>query len=166
MRKSATILKLRPAATGLRCSACGASAKAACNCGAPYMPAGQLAAKAVAASPKESDRAIGDRLGIDHKTVAKARKATGEKSPVERRGKDGKVRRLPIRPEPKISDPVKEINAFHQEVVRFLSQFTQRFNDWHDVAPAIDNDGKATLMQAFYLAADTFARLAQKLDGR
>src|SRR5580765_6446850 len=164
MGRTAAVLKFPT--TGLRCSECGAHAKAACNCGAAYVPAMLLAAKALKASPKESDRAIADRLGIDHKTVAKARKATGEKSPVARTGKDGKTRRLPARPEPKISDPVKEINAFHKDLVGFLSEFTQRFNKWHDTAPVIDKEGTATLMQAFYLASDSFARLAQKLDGR
>lgn len=42
-----------------------------------------------------------DETGVDHKTVAKARKAGGEQSPVERTGLDGKTRKLPEKePEP------------------------------------------------------------------
>jgi hypothetical protein len=45
--------------------------------------------------PAISDRAIAADLGVDHKTVAKARRATGEKSPVAKRtGKDGKAANL------------------------------------------------------------------------
>lgn len=81
----------------LECSACGARAEAACYCGAPYVRAGQRAATAIAHNPQKSDRAIAAELGIDHKTVGKARKSTGEYSPVEKRtGKDGKARRVPV----------------------------------------------------------------------
>jgi hypothetical protein len=82
----------------LRCSGCGATTDAACACGVGYVPAHEYAAKAVAANPGKSDRAIAAELGLDHKTVGKARRSTGEKSPVEKRvGQDGKVRRLPKR---------------------------------------------------------------------
>jgi hypothetical protein len=47
------------------------------------------AAKAIAAHPEKSDRAIATAIGVDHKTVAKARKAVGDKSPT-RVGTDGK----------------------------------------------------------------------------
>jgi hypothetical protein len=167
MGRTATVVRLRPSTTGLRCSECGAAAKAACNCGAPYIPAGQLAAKAIAANPQKSTRAIAEEIGVGTMTVSRARKSTVPFGTVEKRtGKDGKVRRLPVRPEPKISDPVKEINSFHKELIGFLSDFTERFNKWHDAAPVIDKDGKATLMQALYMCTDGFARLAQKLDGR
>lgn len=80
----------------LRCSGCGAVAEASCDCGVGYVPAHEYAAKAVAANPEKSDRAIAAVFGIDHKTVGKARKSTGEESPVEKRvGQDGKARRLP-----------------------------------------------------------------------
>ena len=62
--------------------------------------------------------------------------------------------------------PVKEINSFHQEAVSFLNAYSQKFTAWFDSAPPIDADGKAALMQAFYLCSDGFAKLAQKLDGR
>jgi len=53
-------------------------ADAACNCGAPYVPAGRRAAEAVATNPEKSDRAIAAEIGVDRETVARARKiATG-----------------------------------------------------------------------------------------
>jgi hypothetical protein len=152
----------------LECSSCGASADASCNCGAPYVPAGMRAAAAIEANPDKSDRAIATDLGVGKDTVRRARKPTGARAPVDakRRGKDGKLRRMPVRPPAPVSDPTAEVNAFHRELVGFLTDFTQRFNAWHEAEPLISKDGKAALMQAFYLCADGFARLAQKLDGR
>jgi len=78
------------------CSKCGAKAKPGCNCGVAYVPAHVFAANAVKAHPEKSDRAIAAAIGVDSKTVAKARKTTAEKSAVEKRiGRDGKARRLP-----------------------------------------------------------------------
>jgi hypothetical protein len=81
----------QPSAAQLKCSACGATAKAACNCGAPYVPAGVLAAKAVAASPEKSNRAIADEIGVGFETVRRARQSGDPNgSPAKRTGKDGK----------------------------------------------------------------------------
>jgi hypothetical protein len=73
----------------LCCAKCGAKTKPGCDCGVAYLPAHMYAAKAVAAHPEKSDRAIAAAIGVDHKTVAKARKSVGEKSPT-RVGADGK----------------------------------------------------------------------------
>lgn len=73
----------------LCCVKCGAKAKPGCQCDAAYVPARVFAAKAIAAHPDKSDRAIAAAIGVDHKTVAKARKSVGEKSPT-RVGRDGK----------------------------------------------------------------------------
>jgi len=82
----------------LCCSECGAKAKAACQCDAAYVPAHVYAAKAVAKHPEKSDRAIAAMIGVTDKTVAKARKATADKSAVAKRvGKDGKARKPPTR---------------------------------------------------------------------
>jgi hypothetical protein len=75
----------------MHCSKCGVEAAAACDCGAPYLPATARAAKAIAENPGKSNRAIAAEIGVDHKTVGAARKAGGEHSPPERvTGKDGK----------------------------------------------------------------------------
>lgn len=80
----------------LCCVKCGAKAKPGCDCGVAYVPAHVFAAKAVAAHPEKSDRAIAKELGISDKTVANARRATAEKSAVAKRvGRDGKARKLP-----------------------------------------------------------------------
>ena len=73
----------------LCCAKCGAKIKPGCDCGVAYLPAHMYAAKAVAAHPEKSDRAIAAAIGVDHKTVAAARKSVGEKSPT-RVGADGK----------------------------------------------------------------------------
>ena len=81
---------------GIFCSKCGAEAKPGCQCGVAYIPAAAFAAKAVAAHPEKSDRTIAREIGVSDKTVAKARKATAEKSAVAKRiGRDGKARKLP-----------------------------------------------------------------------
>lgn len=70
------------------------------------------------------------------------------------------------RPEPTISNPVAEVNAFHRELVRFTVDVSARLTTWMESGPRLDDDGKAALMQALYLCADECAELAQKLDGR
>jgi hypothetical protein len=90
----------------MECSSCGAAGIAACDCGAPYMPAADRAAKAIADSPRKSDRAIAAEIGVSRATVQRARptgsyepvKATAEYSAVDTRvGLDGKVRKMPQR---------------------------------------------------------------------
>ncbi len=92
----------------LSCTGCGAEANASCNCGKPYLPKTALAVKAVTANPERSDRSIGADIGVDHKTVAKARRLIGDNSPV-REGMDGKVRRLPVRPSHDEDDPEADV---------------------------------------------------------
>lgn len=67
-----------------------------------YIPASTRAAKAVAANPGKSDRAIADNIGVSQPTVSRARKrSTDTNVSVDKRtGKDGKVRKLPRRPDP------------------------------------------------------------------
>jgi hypothetical protein len=87
----------KPEPAQIICSACGATADAACACGAPYLPAGERAADAVAKNPGMSDREIGAAIGTSHQTVGRARrKLTGPHGPVAKRvGRDGKARKLP-----------------------------------------------------------------------
>jgi hypothetical protein len=172
MKSSAVVVALKTEKASRRaliCSKCGATAEAACDCGASYERPSERAARAIANSADKSDRAIAADIGVNQSTVTRARRAsTDAKAAVEKRvGRDGRARKLPTRkPAPVISDPVREINSFHQEAVAFLTDYSQRFEAWLDRAPLINADGKATLNQAFYLCSDGFARLAQKLDGR
>lgn len=146
----------------LECIACRAPTKAACNCGVGY----EWVAVAVSADPNKSDRAHAADLGVDKKTVARARKkGGGDQSPPDddrRTGKDGKS--YPAKRKNK--KRVDEINGFHRELMGFMDKFSERFKAWHKARPKIDADGKAELMQALYLCSDGFARLAQSLDGR
>jgi hypothetical protein len=85
----------------LVCSACGADGEGSCRCGANYVPwKEKAAADAVAAHPHKSNRAIADEIGVDEKTVRKARRksTTADRSAVGKRtGKDGKTRNMPRR---------------------------------------------------------------------
>jgi hypothetical protein len=93
----------------LHCVKCGVTQEAACDCGVGYQPAATyLAIKMLANAERYagmSDRAIADEIGVDHKTVAKARAATGENSPVDtpRTGLDGRTRRPPKPRKPKLA---------------------------------------------------------------
>jgi flagellar hook-length control protein FliK len=79
----------------MQCSACGATGIAACDCGEPYLPATARAAKAIAANPEMSDRAIAAEIGVSDMTVGRARKTTATGVAVGRVGRDGKRRQLP-----------------------------------------------------------------------
>lgn len=102
------------------CSACGVSADAACDCGAPYLPAGERAKQAIEANPQKSDRAIAAELGIGNKTVSRARQqSTVSRDTVrqsKRIGKDGKERRVPVREA--ITKASKKLSAAAIEVHR------------------------------------------------
>jgi hypothetical protein len=91
-------LKRAPSIARLECSNCGAATDAACNCGAPYVPALARAADAIEKSPEKSNRAIAAETGLGLETVRRARKTTDPDGSVGPRvGLDGKVRRLPTK---------------------------------------------------------------------
>jgi hypothetical protein len=86
-----TIRRPTTAPRQLGCSACGATTEATCDCGAPYLPASQRAAEAIAANPERSDRAIAAEIGVGKNTVMRARQSAGPDGPPEKRiGQDGK----------------------------------------------------------------------------
>jgi hypothetical protein len=89
---SATIIKLSPLTIGrLACTSCGAETNAACNCGAPYVPAAQRVKEFDEHNPGMSNRAAAAALDVDEKTVRKARKARADQSaPDKIVGQDGK----------------------------------------------------------------------------
>lgn len=105
---TANVVSFRKPALEIGCTGCGATVDAACDCGVPYMPAGQRAAAAIAANPRMSDRAIATELGIGSNTVRRARQqSTAPHGAVEdepRVGIDGKVRRLPTRAAPEVTE--------------------------------------------------------------
>jgi len=111
-----------------------------------------------------SQRKAAKELGVSKNTVRRDMVHNGPKTGPKRTTKAHKL--PPTRPAPEITDPVKEINEFHRELVTFLDDFTRRFNAWRATGPLVDKDGKAAVMQALYLCADGFARLAQEFDDR
>ena len=70
------------------CTGCGAEANASCNCGVSYIPKAVRAREAAAANPEKSNRALADELGVDEKTVRKAR--ADQSAPETVTGRDGK----------------------------------------------------------------------------
>jgi hypothetical protein len=79
----------------MHCSACGAEAKAACACGAPYVSAAARAIAAIAKNPEKSDRAIAAEIGVGNKTVSRARSTVSHDTVDKRTGKDGRTRKMP-----------------------------------------------------------------------
>ena len=100
---SANVVHLRKSSR-LVCSDCGVEASCDCHGGQPiYVTKGEYAARAVAAHPEKSNRALAAEIGVDHKTVGKAREELGTNSPDEpakRVGLDGKARTLPAKKAP------------------------------------------------------------------
>ena len=91
----------------MHCSKCGVEAAAACDCGAPYIPAGVAAAKAVAAHPEKSDRPSPPRSASITKLWEPHVRQVGSMPPERVTGKDGKSYPQPEK-KPK---PVNGLNA-------------------------------------------------------
>ncbi len=139
----------------LCCVKCGAKAKPGCNCGVAYIPAHMYAVKAVAAHPEKSDRAIAAAIGVDHKTVAKARKSVGEKSPT-RVGTDGKRYRATKQMTPAVAEAMR---ARAEAVARLFPPLVK----------TIPETARAELIAALRLLAkskDTAAVLVERQRAR
>ena len=59
----------------LRCSVCGATTYAACNCEVAYVSAAKYAATAIADNPEKNNKAIAEMLGVSEETVRRVRKS-------------------------------------------------------------------------------------------
>jgi hypothetical protein len=127
---------------------CGAQARTGCDCGKPYISKVDQATQAVKANPERSDRAIAKDIGVDHKTVAKARQATGERSPIQRTGLDGKTRKVPEKKaltKPAKAKPLRATLAWRQvggDAPRDELRSTAQLKD----APRTGRDGKTRKM--------------------
>lgn len=156
---TATVHKLRPSTAGLRCSECGATAKAACNCGADYIPAGRMAARAIAAHPEKSDRAIAADLGVSDRTVNRARKSTATNDAVRQRiGKDGKARKLPQRQRPNIRT---QVNEMARSPTEFTHKYIERLGAWLETKPKLSSEAITMLSHALHLCSEEFERIAR-----
>jgi hypothetical protein len=159
---SAAIHKFpKPAAAtkALWCSGCGATVAAACGCGRPYLPAGKIAAVAVARYPEKSNRMIAEEIGIDESTVRYARStavfaAVEGLGKSERVGRDGKIRRLPHY-EPTPDEQQRRLRRSFEASVRTAIRLASYDGqaDTHVVALCRD-------------VAKAWQELARKLEGR
>jgi hypothetical protein len=155
----------RPSIALLECSSCGATADASCNCGAPYVPARERAAAAVAANPEKSDRAIAADIGVSHPTVAKARKTTGNNLPVDGRvGMDGKVRKLP---DQRARANRGRRDAHHDKIIE-ENHYNIFLNNCHAVAALAVYEGRvdAKAMKACRRAVQAWSDLLKQLEVR
>jgi hypothetical protein len=151
-------------ARSMQCSACGAAADAACDCGAPYLPAGDRAAKAVAANPQMSDRAIAAEIGVHSETVRRARQSTASNAAVgPRTGRDGKTRAMP---KPAAVDVKKVVGAFHHELTDTLNDYCARLETFLEANPNLDEECLGCLVQVLELNSMRLQQLAQQIDGR
>lgn len=165
---TAQILKMRRPSTGrMECSSCGATADAACNCGVPYVPAGQRAKEAVKANPGKSDRAIAKEIKVSAPTVGKARRevqTTVKDFTVEARtGLDGKTRKVPVkavaRQEERAAN-IKQINGFIRSMQSY-SDFVADFEEWFETHPEIEEAALDGLLRTFGISDDSHKRLAR-----
>jgi hypothetical protein len=86
--------KMESTSNRLRCTVCGATATAPCQCGVPYELLRPRAAAEIGIkeAPHLSDSVIARQMGISHDTVRRTRQqVTQNASPVERIGLDGKT---------------------------------------------------------------------------
>lgn len=149
------------------CSGCGAEANASCNCGVAYQPKSVRAAAAVAVDPGKSDRAIAADIGVDHKTVAKARDATGENSPV-RTGLDGKTRRMPTR-EQSADNPDDGVSDEQYAASQFLFVTRSVIDTGNDAIGYIkrcDFSDKSNLLEAANHVISKWQEVKNILSGR
>jgi hypothetical protein len=114
----------------LRCTSCGVTTDAACNCGTgyEYIAPRKLAEKAIKDNPRLSDREIAKKIGVSDRTINRARMAVATNVAIDRRtGKDGKSYKA-HKPRPAVV--VDEANLLHRELERFMTSFTPRFEKW------------------------------------
>lgn len=161
---AASVYEIRRAIVRLECSACGAEANASCDCAKPYVPAMARAAKAIAANPEKSDRAIAAEIGVDHKTVGKARRETGgDDSPPDRIGQDGKKYPAKRTPRGFYNEPEPDEEATVEE---HETSFWLRIQTARDLAEVpFQGETTSELVEAVRAVASAWNQLAQKLEG-
>lgn len=152
----------------LRCSGCGTTQEAACDCGVGYLPLGAIAAMALSRSPEKSNGMIAEELGISEITVRRAReKQPRQNDGVERRlGRDGKIRKQPTKPKLRVVeasqiDPAKywqdRTNALSRQL-GWISDFSKQHSEWLDGDPP--KEARDTLFHNLNTWAEELLRLA------
>jgi hypothetical protein len=74
----------------LRCTRCGTTIAASCECGVGYVPAHEYAAKAIAEHPGKSNYVIAEDIGLSESTVRRTRSGASKDVTARRTGRDGK----------------------------------------------------------------------------
>jgi hypothetical protein len=156
----------------MQCSSCGAEAEASCDCGVPYLPAGDRAAKAVAANPEMSNRAIAAQIGVSDKTVASARRQGAEYSaPAKHTGRDGKsyparatiVEPVEEEPEDEMTDEESwqlSLGTSAGEAVALRASWRKEFGNWERF------ETPSSLVTLATQAATAWLALAEQLKAR
>jgi hypothetical protein len=148
----------------MKCSSCGAAAEATCDCGMPYVPAGDRAAKAVAENPEMSDRAIAAEIGVGPETVRRARKSTASHEAVGKRtGRDGKTRAMP---RAAAVDVKKVVGVFFKELMDTLDSYCTRLETFLEANPDLDDTCLGCLINVLEVNSMRLQHLAQQIDGR
>jgi Winged helix-turn-helix DNA-binding len=143
----------------IECSACGATADAACECGVAYVPAGVRAAKAVAENPGLSNRVIAAEIGVSEPTVRRARGASCD-APETVIGRDGKqYAATKTDPQPSEVDRwQRSLGNVAGDAVALRAFWTREFGDWQTFeAPS----SPVTLAKQ---AAEAWTQLARDLE--
>lgn len=87
----------------------------------------------------------------------------GSTADIQRSKRSEPVRKTRKRSNPKNDGRSEPINLFHNELVSFLADFTERFREWNGSELTMDEHGKIELMQALYLCSDGLSQLAEEL---
>ena len=94
-------LEKKPEPNKLRCTSCGTTVDAPCDCGVSFefIKAKKLAEIGIKETPNLSNRAIADRMGVSKETVRREREQPAQNvlvaEPETRIGLDGKERKMP-----------------------------------------------------------------------
>ena len=162
-----TVLNPRRSAGELICTKCGAGAKASCDCGAEYVPAGKLAAQAVAANPAKSDRAIAAELGVNNATVSRARQKSGVAfaTPDTRTGRDGKsypaTRKSSAESEP---TAIEQFNWTKRKIQNLTTDSRTALTAWLKTKPKIDAARLDTLADILRTIAEEYESMAAEVQ--
>ena len=117
----------------LECTQCGAEATAACGCLDPIykLAPGERAARAVAANPAMSDRAIAEEIGVGNATVSRARRRStvSDDTVGARTGRDGRTRQQPAR-RPAADVAETSEMALWGQVSTMLKEMSPRARRW------------------------------------
>lgn len=169
----ANVINMFESNVQLRCSKCGVTQDAACNCRAPILVISRHAAvnKYDETHPRTPIKKVAAALGVGHATVSRTRAACRENQgvqnghPVRRvNGNDGKSYPATIK------QPTRESRkTTEQAIARKLESFITiqvTLLDRARIDKKIDKKHKLELVEILQGSADKLMSLAQALDGR